>query len=249
MRWDSGETCEEANLMAVRQNRDAVRTVQAFRFRDCALVALATGRHAQNLRELREGIRYVKAGSIYYHFWGRFLRPTFDEPEYNNDFAGWVYHSLHDKTLAERLSVVNPARYTDLEELRQELLDIVETRLDESEVIAWTRADRPFHFIMAKTIVFDTGLEASSPEHLADLLPRVSSGTIFYHFIDARRRTPGHTDDFSLWLDSFGEEYRELSERLRGIDPYFGSLADLRREIIGVFQQLEGGPKGDGRHP
>ena len=227
--------------MAVKERRDSVETERAFRLRDCALVAMATGRRALNLRELREGIMYVNSGSIYYHFWGRFLRPTFDEPEYNNDFAWWAHHALHDKALAERLGVVNPAHFTDLEQLRQELLDIVETRLDESEVVAWARADKQFHFIMAKTIVFDTGVTVNSPHELAHILPRVSSGSIFYHFIDARRRTPGHVDDFSAWLEGLGPQYDEVRDRLRRIDPYFGSLADLRRELITVFHSLDGG--------
>jgi len=50
-------------------------------------------------------------GSIYHHFWGRLLQSQFDEPEYNNDFAAWVYHGLHEKALAEHLSVIDPTDY------------------------------------------------------------------------------------------------------------------------------------------
>ncbi|MBW1712456.1 MAG: hypothetical protein JRJ59_04855, partial [Deltaproteobacteria bacterium] len=72
---------------------------EPFRIRDCALITLATGVSVQTLREFREGLLIVHPGSIYHHFWGRLLEPYFDEPEYNNDFAAWVYHGLHDKSL------------------------------------------------------------------------------------------------------------------------------------------------------
>ncbi|MBU2816804.1 hypothetical protein HF282_04775, partial [Acidithiobacillus ferrooxidans] len=69
--------------------------------------------------------------SIYYHFWGSLLQPRFGEREYNNDFAGWVLHSLHDARLAERMAMLDPREYPDLSELRFDLLEIIDERLDE----------------------------------------------------------------------------------------------------------------------
>ncbi|MBN2762670.1 MAG: hypothetical protein JXR41_06240, partial [Bacteroidales bacterium] len=63
---------------------------------DCALIAIATGEKAQNLRELGDKLRHIHPGCIHYHFWGNLLRPQFDDPEYQNDFAVWASHSLHD---------------------------------------------------------------------------------------------------------------------------------------------------------
>ena len=73
------------------------RVSEPFAIKDCALVSIATGRRAQNLRELRDNIVTIHPGSIYYHFWGVLLRPSFDDPEYNNDFAVWVRHALNDE--------------------------------------------------------------------------------------------------------------------------------------------------------
>ena len=42
----------------------------------------------------------------------------------------------------------------------------------------------------------------------------MSVGSIFYHFIDARRRTPLGRNDFSSWLMGFGDEHRELLDRI-----------------------------------
>ncbi|HIE48161.1 TPA: hypothetical protein EYP84_04665, partial [Candidatus Bipolaricaulota bacterium] len=80
--------------------------MKPFKVKDCTLIAIATGVQAQNLRELREKVETVHPGSIYYHFWGGMLHSRFEEPEFNNDFAAWVRHALHDPVLAERLAVI-----------------------------------------------------------------------------------------------------------------------------------------------
>jgi hypothetical protein len=208
------------------------KDMSPFAVRDCALVALATGHRAQNLRELRNGLQACDLESIYYHFWGRLLRPRFDEPEYNNDFAAWAHRALDEKALAERLSVVNPADFPNLEAVRQELIEIIEDRLDENSYVAWAQADNQFHFISSQIVVFDTGVEAASPRHLAKLLPAMSAGSIFYHFIDAHRRTPDHIDDFTAWLS---DDYQSLKDKIQALDPYFSSLWELRRIIASFF--------------
>lgn len=106
---------------------------ESFTVRDCALVALATGRKARLLQEFRSEIASIDAASIYHHFWGGLLQPRFEEREYNNDFAAWIHHGIHDAVLAERLAALTPTGFSDLEELRHEIIELVEARLDESE--------------------------------------------------------------------------------------------------------------------
>lgn len=202
---------------------------------DCALLAIATGKRAQNLKELRDHLLTIHPGSIYFHFWGNLLHPRFDEPEYNNDFAAWARHGLHDKVLAERLSVVDPNSYGTLDELRQELIEIIEQRLDEREALAWAQPDQQFEFIRAITVVFRTDLQFFTPEKLAARIRQMSVSSVFYHFIDAKRRNENHLDDFRNWLESFGERYQSLYQSLAQVDPYFTSLTDLREELATIF--------------
>lgn len=201
-----------------------------FVLRDCALVPIAAGIRAQNLKELYEGLRTVPASSIYHHFWGRLLRPQFDEPEYSNDFASWARRGLHDKPLAERLSMIIPADFADMEALREELLDVVAERLDETETVPWAKVDQQFYFLRSQIIVFETGRHFSRPEEILPQLPSLNSGSIYYHFIDARRRTPLHKDDLSIWLEGLDDSC-PLAEALAQIDPYFSSLEELRNLI------------------
>ena len=216
------------------------QTDSDFRIKDCALVAIATGKRAQNLRELRDVLSSVHPESIYYHFWGGMLRPRFDDPEFKNDFAAWAQHALHEPKLAERLGVIDPTDFVDMEHLRQELVEVVEDRLDESEIVPWARADQQFVFIRSQIVVFDTNRKIVSPEDLAPALKKMSLGSIFYHFIDARRRTSEHVDDFCAWLCSFGTSYKDLCWWLAALDPYFSTLAELREELSTEFEQYFG---------
>ena len=216
--------------------------IQPFVLKDCALLSIATGRRAQNLQELRDHLSSVETGSVYFHFWGRLLRPRFDDPEYNNDFAAWVAHGLRELGLAERLAVVDPAAFSDLEGLRSEVLNVIDEHLDQTEYPAATRRQDQFHFRRAQTIVFDTGRRLAQPSELAAAVSKLSLGSIYYHFVDARRRPPQRVDDFRSGLAGFGDLHSETVRKLEAVDPYFMSLAELRTELANVL-----GAAGEGQ--
>ncbi|MBU0674471.1 MAG: hypothetical protein KJ950_07515 [Proteobacteria bacterium] len=212
-----------------------------FLINDCALISIATGQKAMTLAELRNNLTLVSLDSIYHHFWGGLLVPRFEEREFNNDFAGWVRHSLRDPVLAERLAAIDPSASDSLEDLRHELLDLIEERLDENENAEWTRGYRQFEFLRSQLVVFDSNRRMEKPEDLAVQIPLLSTSSIFYHFIDARRRLDQGGDDFSLWLTGLGDEHQGLCAQLGAIDPYFSSLSQLRTELTVLFQGYFGG--------
>lgn len=214
---------------------------QPFALKDCSLIAIATGRKAFTLAEFRDHLRDVTTDSVYHHFWGGLLGARFEEREFNNDFAAWCRHHLHELELAEQLAVVDPGEHRELESLRRELLDIVDERLDSSELAHWRRAERPFEFLRSQLVIFATGKTLQQPEELPEVLPTMATGSIFYHFIDARRRLDDGGDDFSFWLAGFGTEYEELRRRLANIDPFFASLSQVREELARLCrEQCEG---------
>lgn len=222
---------------------NGARMSEPFIIKGCALLAIATGRRAQTLRELRDQIQAVDLECIYYHFWGDMLRPSFDEPEFANDFASWARHGLHDHMLAERLGVIDPTDFTDLEALRQDIIEVIEERLEEGELVPWSKSDQQFHFLRSQIVVFDTGVRVRKPKRLAAIVPRMSAGSIFYHFVDARRRTRFNLDDFRAWLWGFGEEYVPLVDQLATIDPYFSTLVELRCHLSAAFRSYFQGGK------
>jgi hypothetical protein len=211
--------------------------VKPFAVTDCAMLSIATGVSAQNLRELRDRLSEVPESSIYYHFWGMRLRPRFEEPIYNNDFAHWAQEGLHDRRLAERLGVIDPPSFNDLSELRAELIDVIEERLEESEYVPWAKPDQGFRFIRSILVVFDTGVRIKRPEELREILPTLSHSSLYYHFIDARRRSPEGEDDFRSWLGGFGDQFTNLQDEIATIDPYFTSLSNLGRLLTECFDR------------
>ncbi len=215
--------------------------IEPFVIKDCALIAIATGRKAQNLRELRNLISLIEPDSLYYHFWGGLLRPRFDDPEYHNDFAIWARHGLHDKVLAERLSLIDPTDCADLDELRQDLIDVIEERLDEIDFPLWSKHDEQFEFIRSQIVIFDTRQTVESPQLFTGLLPGMSVGSIFYHFIDARRRNENGLDDFQNWIKDLGPSYAGLCACIQEIDPYFATLTELRTKLARVFSDFFNG--------
>jgi hypothetical protein len=117
-----------------------------------------------------------------------------------------------------------------------ELLDILDESLYSVQNPPWAQADNPFSFIRSQLVIFDTHHRIEEPRALKELAPSFSVGTVFYHFIDARRRSADSVDDFRGWLTGFGEEYKSLSDQLAAVDPYFRSLAELKERLAAIFQ-------------
>lgn len=209
-----------------------------FFVKNCSLAAIATGESANSLIELRDKLANVAEGCVYYHFWGGRMNPHFVHSQHHNDFAVWAFHRLHDNVLAEKLSIIDPTEFENLQALRQEVLETIESRLDDYENIHCTKREDQFHFIRSTTIVFDSPYSILQPKELPKVIQLLPPSSIFYHFIDARARTPDKVDDFSVWLKTFGNEYSGLIEKIQAIDPYFLSLTQLRDEIGLVAQQF-----------
>ncbi len=206
-----------------------------FQIKDCTLITRMAGvRNAMNLRELQERISQCSVECLFHHFCETVIRPTFDDPEYRNDFAVWAARQLRDRVLAERLAIINPYGMDSLEDLRMQVLDILEERLAEIYYIPWAPPGRDFHFMQAATVVFDTGIFLVSPEDLRTALPQMSLGSIYYHFVEARRRTDNGLDDFSVWISGFDRPYGKLLGALAGLDFYYLSLPELKQSLIEV---------------
>jgi hypothetical protein len=206
-----------------------------FEVKDCAIIALATGKKAQNIRELKEILVTIDTDSIYYHFWATLLRPRFDNPQYHNDFAIWVANQLNDKILAERLALIDPTDFGSLDQLREDIIEVLEERAYELEYPAWSKGDEQFEFIRSQLVIFKTDTIISTPPDFCKFLPEMSVGSIFYHFIDSRSRLKGGLDDFQNWLNSFNGKYQDLCHSIAAVDPYFTSLVELRGKLAGIF--------------
>lgn len=208
--------------------------MNAFYVKDCALASIATGCKAQTLGEFRDVLKIIPAESIYYHFWRQSIETSVVAGSFYNDFSLWAHYKLHDDVLAERLALLDPSEYEDLEKLRLDILHIIENRIEEEEgTVIYYRAEA-FHFIRSKIVVFNTTYKMEEPKDLVKTIPAISRTSIFYHFIDARRRGVVGLDDFSTWLLSCPGKFDSLVDKLKQIDPYFIPLADLQQRLSNI---------------
>jgi len=217
--------------------------MKPFEVKDCALLMRMSGMHpAMNLRELRDRIADCDENVLYHHFCETTLRPTFDDPDYRNDFAVWSKLYLGDRVLAERLGILDPYSTGGMEELRLIVLDIIDDRLGELSMIPWVRAGDEFQFKQATTLVFDTGERIREPKELHQAILRMTNGSVYYHFLEALRRPPVGKDDFSAWLMGADGKFEPYLKILGSIDIHFHSLAHLRTDLARALQNAgEGG--------
>jgi len=214
-----------------------------FRVKDCALITRMAGIDtAVNLRELRERVTVSPAECLFHHFCETVIRATFDDPEFRNDLAVWAARELQDRVLAERLGIINPYSFNDLEGLRRAVVETLDDRLAEVPYIPGVTLGHDFRFMRAVTVVFDTGIELERPEDLIMALPQMSLSSIYYHYVEARRRTPNHTDDFGAWLAGFGAGTEPLIDALHQVDFYFLKLQELKDSLVRAAIQFTEAP-------
>jgi hypothetical protein len=213
-----------------------MEAIEPFCIMDCSLVRCAIGRACSNLRELFEAVRTVPDASLEHHMMYCALEDHFELHEFPNDLARWCWTSLADNVLGEQLGLVDPYRQSSIGELRETLVNVIEDRLWGLDRVPWCRPGTELHLVESHLIAYDTGERVSTPAALVDAVERMSSRSLFYHVHDARRRTSGQSDDFSLWLEKGGAE-PSLVAALRGIDFYFLKLSQLRQALIDAFHR------------
>jgi hypothetical protein len=225
---------------AAKRNSNKTK-MTPFQIKDCALIVrISEQLPAINLRELRERVASCPPDSLYHHFCETVLRPSFDDPEFHNDFAIWARRALHDHVLAEKLEILDPYSFADMEELRKEVLDIFDDRLSEIYYVPWALHDRAFYFHSATTVVFDTNMTIDSPKRLRQAVSQMTTSSLYYHFWEARRRTPDRLDDFSVWLKDWNDRGIPLIEAFSQIDFYFMSLRELQQRMYRVIGEITG---------
>ena len=130
---------------------------QPFRFTGCSELHEILGKTAEDERRLVELIEEVPLDSIYFHTHSYFLRHSYVERVYPNDFAQWVASEVRDLVLGERLAVVDPFAFANLETLRDELLSIIDDHLSRMPVVPRVIYGSPFHFNQSRILKVPTG--------------------------------------------------------------------------------------------
>jgi hypothetical protein len=202
-----------------------------FEFMDCRQLIQILGLRADDEQELADLLAEVSRDSVYHHTHGHFLRHGFVGAPYPNDFATWAVTQVRDRALGERLAVVSPLDHPTLEELRHEILDILDDHLSRLNIVPRVIFGEPFEFMQSRVVEVPTGIEAGSLAEFRKGLATVPASAIYFHVIESARRLPHAQTDFTVWLRE-GLGMPVLAAAVGRLDPYAGSLERLRTEIV-----------------
>jgi hypothetical protein len=205
-----------------------------FEFKQCVTIIKSTGKKARNLREFRDALAVVGAGSVFHHTYQYLLKGH--SLQYTNDFSQWAGEGLEESALAEQLSNIDPYDFGDSEALRKELLRVVDGYLEGFPEPRDAMPGDEFFFNETITLVFQAGVRVRNLAEFLMAIKYVDASSLYYHFLDARRRFEGKSNDFSQWFDEkLGK--KDLAEELRFIDPFMHNLEGIRERIAAVVEE------------
>lgn len=220
------------------------KTATGFRFYTRQNLIFLLGRRAKNLSELLAGIKAVPPMTIFQHTHHYLIQHEHISPEPPNDFAYWITSALQDKLLGEKVASIDLRRYSDLEKIRSELINIVATAQEDIEGMPHhnSPSGEEFHFMSARSFVFPTKYVANTLQEFKECLEKISVYSIYFHVFEARFHKKEF--DFSLWLSkSLGEE--KLAEEFSKLDPYTQTIENLRKTLVKlIMNKLEGNKNG-----
>ena len=206
---------------------------ESFRFYTSSILIEITGKKARHLKEFVNILKGIDESSIFFHVHHALREYSFAAGQYTNDFARWVGEALEEGTLAEKLAAINVRDFTDINSLREKLVEIVEDHLKSSIEIRKAAPGREFYFLRSIEMIAPTPYQVSTLKEFTSALDRVGMRSIYFHFFDARLRLGRKTNDFSNWIQySLGEE--EKARKINNLDPYFMTMDQLKYRIIAI---------------
>jgi hypothetical protein len=207
-----------------------------FAFMACMELKEFVGVRAENERQLAQLLDEVPLDSIYYHTHGFLLRHRLVAGPYPNDFATWVDGQVRDRVLGERLAMVDPADFTTLQALREELVSVVDEHLRRLGIVPQVVSGTAFDFIQSKIVEIPTGVEARTLPELRNALLEVDQSALYYHLVEARLRLGRGRNDFAAWLER-GLGLAELAARIQAVNPYAATLEQTRARLIAILDE------------
>jgi hypothetical protein len=213
-----------------------VATNIPFVFVGCVELREILGQRAEDEKELADLLAQVPSGSVYYHTHGFFLRHRVFASTYTNDFAAWVVGEVRDPILGEKLAMVDPFEFSDLEALREELVSVIDHHLSQLRTVPRIDRGQPFDFLESHVLELPIGLSAATLAEFRDDLAQVDASAIYFHLFEARVRMARQENDFSNWLRR-ELHLPDLADRVARINPYVGSLERVRSRLLTLVDE------------
>ncbi len=202
-----------------------------FQFATVSYLTRICNQTARNLGELRTGLETCSDASIFYHTFQSLGRHHFLTESFSNDIAQWVLAALNRTNFAEQLAALEIGGYTDLHDLRNDILRITDKFCAAHPAELERPAFEPFYFCESIEVILPSTVEASTLEEFRLRLEHLSTGAFFFHFVISRLRLQLHTNDFSVWFArDLGLE--TLARRTDQIGIYTNTLESTREKLL-----------------
>jgi hypothetical protein len=223
------------------RQQGGVAVAKSFEFKECVILQKSTGEKAGTIAELRRVLATISPESIVHHTSHYALKGHI--LEYTNEFAHWAGESLQERSLAEHLSNIDPYAFEKVDDLRAELIRVIDDYLAEFPRPREAIAGEEFYFGEGFLIVFGTGLRVRNLAEFLMAVRYVGPASIYFHFFEAREHLPKGANDFSSWLADLGKT--DLAARIAAVDPMMHDLESIRRRLteaveIEVRNDMEG---------
>src|SRR6476660_583107 len=216
---------------------DTMQASRPFLFMACAELRQTLGEEADDEKRLVELLETVPLDSIYFHTHSYFLRHSYVERMYPNEFSQWVAMDVRDHVLVERLSVIDPFEFKELDALRGELISVIDDHLSKTPIVPRVIFGEPFYFNKSLILQVPTRMEVRTLQEFRNALSEVEVSAIYFHVFEARHRLRHEDSDFSAWIQH-GLGMPELADKLRTINPYLGSLERVRSALLTVCDEF-----------
>jgi len=217
------------------------RAQQPFRFFSCMELREIMGKRAMDEQRLLEIIEEAPPDSIYYHTHSYYLRHPYTQRLFPNDFATWVVLHAQDRILGERLGILDPFEFDNIEGLRGEIVAIIMDHLSHLNTVPRCTTGEPFEFVRSHVIEADLGQEAWTLRQFRDVLACAEVGAIYYHVCEARLRKGRLSGDFACWLAAEeGLGLPDLAARVVTVGRLGLSLEGMRAQIVQLCDHVLG---------
>jgi hypothetical protein len=190
-----------------------------------------TGEKANTLEELVTLLQQCTGSAIFYHVFQGYRERHFAIEKYHSDFAQWIFNSLDEEALAERLGSLDVRDFVTIRDFRETMLQIIIDYIHKYPQSRNQQGKTPFFLCQSVSVVMPTKYLAWSLEDFHEIIKKLGIRSIHYHLIEARLRLGIQTNDFSYWLKT-SLQREKLARRIEEIDIYLYSLEEIRGMII-----------------
>lgn len=209
---------------------------QPFYFNTASHVGSVSNIQARTLGELADGLKRASDASIFNHTFQSLRRFHFLTEGFSNDFAQWTLASCNRPELAEALAGLDIRQYTQLADLRRDLVRLVDEYCAARPSHASLEAFEPFYFCEGIEVTVHMGVTARTLAEFRKGLEHMSHAGFQYHFLTSRLRLNALTNDFSSWLEK-ELDLPNLARRVNRIDIYTNTIESAQKAVLALVDK------------